>query len=54
MRLNMLLPAVKPGQFETPKQCPREGCKGKRFYPRQEVEKKIVDGTYRSVKAWRG
>lgn len=53
MRLNLLLPDVKPGQFETPRQCPREGCKGKRFYPRQEVEKKIVDGSYPSVKAWR-
>ena len=53
MRLNLLLPDVKPNKFETPKQCKREGCKGKRFYPRQEVEKKIVDGKYRSVKAWR-
>lgn len=53
MRLNLLLPDVKPGQIETPKRCQREGCKGRRFYPRQEVEKKIVDGTYQSVKAWR-
>jgi hypothetical protein len=53
MRLNLLLPVVKPGQFRTPKQCQREGCKGKRFYPRQEVEKKIVDGKYESVSAWR-
>jgi hypothetical protein len=53
MRLNLLLPDVKPNKFQTPKQCKREGCKGKRFYPRQEVEKKIVDGKYRSVKAWR-
>ncbi|KPL82532.1 hypothetical protein SE15_10395 [Thermanaerothrix daxensis] len=32
---------------------PRDGCKGKRFYPRQEVEKKLVDGTYSNVKVWR-
>lgn len=53
MRLNLLLPDVKPNKFQTPKQCKREGCKGKRFYPRQEVEKRIVDGKYQSVKAWR-
>jgi len=53
MRLNLLLPDVKPNKFQTPKHCKREGCKGKRFYPRQEVEKKIVDGKYSSVKAWR-
>lgn len=53
MRLNLLLPDVKPNKFQMPKQCKREGCKGKHFYPRQEVEKKIVDGKYRSVKAWR-
>jgi transposase-like protein len=53
MRLNLLLPDVKPNTFQTPKQCKRQGCKGQRFYPRQEVEKKIVDGKYSSVKAWR-
>ncbi len=53
MRLNLLLPVVNPGQFELPKQCPRDGCKGRRFYPRQEVEKKLVDGTYSNVKVWR-
>jgi transposase-like protein len=53
MRLNLLLPDVKPNEFQTPKQCKQEGCKGKCFYPRQAVEKKIVDGTYQTVKAWR-
>jgi len=53
MRLNLLLPDVKPNEFQTPKQCKREGCKGKRFYPRQEVKKNIVDGKYQSVTAWR-
>lgn len=53
MRLNLLLPDVKPEEIHAPKECAREGCKGKRFYPRQEVSKKIVDGKYRTVKAWR-
>jgi len=49
MRLNLLLPDVKPNQLQLPKQCKREGCKGKRFYPRQAVEKKIVDGKFKST-----
>ena len=53
MRLNLLLPDVKPDELQLPKQCKREGCKGKRFYPRQAVEKKIVDGKYQKVQAWR-
>ncbi len=53
MRLNLLLPDVKPDEWQMPKQCKREGCKGKRFYPRQVVEKKIVDGKYQKVQAWR-
>jgi hypothetical protein len=44
MRLNLLLPDVKSNEFEKPKACKRKGCKGRRFYPRQEVEKKIMDG----------
>lgn len=53
MRLTLLLPEVKPGKFVLPKQCPTKGCKGKRFYPRQEVEKKIVDAQYQRVSVWR-
>lgn len=53
MRLKLLQPEVKPGHFEIPKQCPTLGCKGKRFVPRQEVEKKIVDAQYKQVIAWR-
>jgi hypothetical protein len=53
MRLNLLLPEVKPDQFTMPKQCARKGCKGKRFYPRQEVEKAIVDAKYKVVSVWR-
>lgn len=53
MRLNLLLPDVKPEEIQAPKECAKEGCKGKRFYPRQAVDKKIVDGKYQQVKAWR-
>src|SRR3989304_1223331 len=53
MRLNLLLPDVKPDQLQLPKECKRKGCKGKRFYPRQAVEKKIVDGKHQKVQAWR-
>ena len=53
MRLNLLLPDVKPDQLQLPKHCAKEECQGKRFYPRQVVEKKIVDGRYQQVQAWR-
>lgn len=53
MRLKLLLPEVKPDQFQAPKQCARKDCRGKRFYPRQVVEKKVVDARYRKVQAWR-
>lgn len=53
MRLKLLLPEVKPDTFVIPKQCPTPGCKGKRFYPRQKVEKKIVDAKHKCVQAWR-
>jgi len=53
MRLKLLLPEVKPGQIQAPRECARKGCKGKRFYPRQEVRKGIVDAKYRAVSAWR-
>ena len=53
MRLNLCLPEVKPEKFELPKQCPTIGCKGKRFYPRQKVVKKIVDAKHKQVEVWR-
>jgi hypothetical protein len=53
MRLKLLLPEVKPEQFSMPKKCTKKSCKGKRFYPRQEVEKAIVDSKYKVVTAWR-
>jgi transposase-like protein len=53
MRLKLLLPEVKADQLVIPQQCPTPGCKGKRFYPRQAVEKKIVDTKHKQVQAWR-
>ena len=53
MRLNLILPKVEPNEFEYPKKCPRKGCSGTRFVPRQQVSKKIVDAQYPKVTAWR-
>jgi transposase-like protein len=53
MRLNLILPKVEPSEFEYPKKCPRKGCPGMRFIPRQEVSKKIVDAQHPEVTAWR-
>lgn len=53
MRLNLILPKVEPKQFEIPKRCPRKGCGGVKFIPRQEVNKKVVDTKYSEVRAWR-
>jgi transposase-like protein len=53
MRLKLLLPDVDPKKFEMPKQCPQPGCHGMRFYPRQEVKKRIVDSRSQEVSAWR-
>jgi hypothetical protein len=53
MRLNLILPKVEPDEFETPKKCQQKGCSGKRFIPRQEVSKKIVDAEHPEVTAWR-
>ena len=52
MRLNLILPKVEPTQFEYPKKCPRAGCRGMRFIPRQEVSKKILDTQHPEVTAW--
>jgi transposase-like protein len=53
MRLNLILPKVVPNEYEYPKKCPRKGCCGMRFIPRQEVSKKIVDAQHPEVTAWR-
>jgi hypothetical protein len=53
MRLKLILPKVEPTEFEYPKKCPRKGCPGMRYIPRQEVRKKIVDAQHLEVTAWR-
>ncbi len=53
MRLKLLLPEVKIGEFREPKKCSGRSCAGKTFYPRQIVRKKIVDTQYEEVAAWR-
>ena len=53
MGLKLILPKVEPTHYECPKNCPRKGCWGVRFIPRQEVSKKIVDAEHRQVTAWR-
>lgn len=53
MRLKLLLPDVKTDEFSQPKKCPRAGCAGMRFYPRQIVRKKILDTQHKQVSAWR-
>jgi transposase-like protein len=53
MRLNLILPKVEPSEYEYPKKCPQKGCRGMRFIPRQEVNKKVVDTQYPEVRAWR-
>jgi transposase-like protein len=53
MRLNLILPKVEPNAFEYPQKCPRPGCPGMRFLPRQAVSKKIVDAQHPEVTAWR-
>ena len=53
MRLKLLLPEVKPGHLVIPAQCRTPECKGRRFYPRQAVKKKLVDAKHQEVQAWR-
>jgi hypothetical protein len=53
MRLKLLLPVVEPQKYEKPRKCPRKGCCGMRFKPRQAVDKKIVDAQHRAITAWR-
>jgi len=53
MRLKLLLPEVELTKYEKPKKCANQNCRGKRFYARQAVTKKIVDAQHREVTAWR-
>jgi transposase-like protein len=53
MRLQLILPRVKPGEIEIPAVCPYEGCEGRHFRHHQEVDKPLKDTRYDSVTAHR-
>jgi transposase-like protein len=53
MRLQLILPQVKPTVFVKPVVCPHEGCAGTHFEHHQEVEKALKDTAYQSVCAHR-
>ena len=52
MRLKLILPVVQPGNYAKPERCPA-GCGGKEFWLRQEVKKRVRDGTYEEVEVRR-
>lgn len=52
MRLNLILPVV-THHYEEPTRCPREGCPGKYFQPRQEVNKALRDSVHHQVRVIR-
>jgi transposase-like protein len=49
MRLQMLLPQVKPEPSEPPTRCGYAGCQGKRFRLHQPVKKALRDTVYQEV-----
>ena len=53
MRLQLILPQVKPTEFKEPAVCPHKGCQGGYFEHHQEVDKALKDTTYGSVSAHR-
>lgn len=53
MRLAFTLPKVEPAKVESPKVCPRAGCKGRHFKCFQEVPKRLRDTNYTEVLAYR-
>lgn len=53
MRLNLILPVVKPEQISNPQRCSDPKCRGQHFKLHQEVKKAVRDGQYRQVKAVR-
>jgi hypothetical protein len=46
MRLQLILPQLKPTVFTQPVVCPHEGCPGRHFEHHQEVEKALKDTAY--------
>jgi hypothetical protein len=53
MRLELILPRVKPDQFPEPIACPAGDCDGKHFRFHQEVTKRLKDTMYAEVTAYR-
>lgn len=53
MRLKLILPVVKVGEYVEPQGCPKPDCQGKVIRQRQEVRKKLRDRQYEEVKARR-
>jgi transposase-like protein len=53
MRLQLILPQVKPTEFKEPTVCPHKGCQGRHFEHHQEVDKPLKDTTYGTVSAHR-
>jgi len=53
MRLQLILPPVKPTDFEKPLVCPHHGCQSRHFEHHQEVDKPLRDTEYGIVSAHR-
>ncbi len=53
MRLRILLPKVNPEAITVPIRCAYVGCRGRKFYLRQEVAKPLRDTVYHEVQVHR-
>ena len=53
MRLRIMLPKVKPEAITIPSRCAYAGCRGRKFYLRQEVTKPLRDTVYHEVQVHR-
>jgi len=53
MRLELVLPQVKPEEFKKPLVCPHKHCQCRHFECHQEVDKPLKDTGYRAVTAYR-
>ena len=53
MRLQMILPQVKPAELKAPEVCPCPGCQGRHFQFLQTVKKPVRDTVYEAVVAQR-
>lgn len=53
MRLRIVLPKVNPEAITVPTRCAYAGCRGRKFYLRQEVVKPLRDTVYHEVRVHR-